>query len=80
MAARYQMSLEVEGILDGGVSGEKSLRGARILESDPTSFSSSNRLMRILRPIVRATTGDLAICQTEISQDGAVRSQFVRRD
>jgi hypothetical protein len=55
------MSLEVEGVVDGGVSGEKSLRGTRILEADQRSFSSSNRLMRILRPIARSTNGDVSI-------------------
>ena len=45
MASRDQMALKVEGVIDGGVYGEKSLRWARVLEADPTSFSSSNRLM-----------------------------------
>lgn len=44
--------------------GEKSLRRACPLEPDPTSFSASDQLMRILRAIVRSTTGDVAIGYT----------------
>jgi len=74
------MSLEVEGIVDGGMGGEKSLRRPRILETNPTSFSASNGLMRILRSVVRATTGHMQMPKPEIFQGGAVRTQFVGRD
>jgi len=46
------MAVEVEGVMDGGVSGQKSLRRARLFETDPTSFLSSHRLMGILCPVV----------------------------
>ena len=74
------MALEVEGFVDGGVGGEKSLRRAWTLETDPTSFSASDLLMRILRAIVRPTTGDMSIAQTKVYQGGAIRAQFVGRD
>lgn len=55
------MSLKVEGVVDDGMGGEKSLRRARTLEANSTSFSASDRLMRILCAIVRSTTIDVAI-------------------
>lgn len=60
-AVKLHVALKVEGVADGGVGGEKSLRRACTLEPDPTSFSASDWLMRILRPIVRAASGDMSI-------------------
>jgi hypothetical protein len=47
-----QMTLKIEGVVYGGMSGEESLRCSWILETDPRSFSSSDRLMRVLGAIV----------------------------
>ena len=46
------MTLDVEVVVDGGVDGEKALRGSGRLEALHFSFSSSDRLMRVLGSIV----------------------------
>lgn len=51
----------VEGFVDDGVGGEKSSSHSRVIEHDQTSFSASERLMCVLHPIGRATTGEAAI-------------------
>ena len=48
----FEMTLNVEGVVDGGVDVEKSLGGSGRLESLHLSFASSHRLMRVLRPII----------------------------
>ncbi len=44
-AARDQVALDVEEIVDGGMDGQKSLGGAGRFEALHLSLSSSNRLM-----------------------------------
>jgi len=51
-ASIEEMTLNVEGIVDGGVDIEKSLGGCGGLESLHFSLTSSYRLMRVLRAIV----------------------------
>ena len=46
------MALEIEGVVDGGMHAEKALCGAGRLEALHFAFASSDRLMRVLRPIV----------------------------
>jgi hypothetical protein len=46
------MALEVEGVVDGRVHAEKTLRGARRLEPLHFALSSPHRLMRVLGSIV----------------------------
>jgi hypothetical protein len=48
----FEVTLNVEGVVDGGVDVEKSLCGSGRLESLHLPFTSSHRLMRILRPII----------------------------
>ena len=52
MMSRDQMALEVEGVVDCGMSGEEPLRRSGIFEPDPTSFSTLGWLMRVFRPVV----------------------------
>src|SRR5215469_15055826 len=54
--ARDEMALEVAGVVDGGVHGQKTLGGASRLEPLHFALSPSHRLMRILRPIVSSAT------------------------
>src|SRR5215207_3371097 len=68
-SAGDQMTLDVEGIVDGGVRGEKSLSGAGGLEPLHLALPSSHRLVRVLRPIVLAQAllmlgrhADLGLC------------------
>jgi hypothetical protein len=46
------MALDIKGVIDGGVRGEKFLRRAGTLESLHLAFPPSRRLMRILNTIV----------------------------
>jgi hypothetical protein len=46
------MALDIEGVVDGGVGGEKSLRGSLRFEPLHFSLSLPERQMRILRPVV----------------------------
>ena len=48
----FEMTLNVEGIVDGGVDVEESLGGSGRLESLHLSLTSSHGLMRVLRPII----------------------------
>lgn len=47
-----QVSLGVEGVVDGGVGGEETLGGSLALEQLHLSLSSSDRQVRVLRPVV----------------------------
>ncbi len=47
------MAVQVEGVVDGGMGGEEALRRSRRLESLHLAFSSSDRLMQVLGPVVR---------------------------
>ncbi len=64
-SCRGEMALDVEGILDGGMRGEKSLRRSGALEALHLAFSSPRRLMRILRPVVAPSTSFMASCEPE---------------
>jgi len=47
------MALQVEGVVDGGMQAEKSLRGAGRFEPLHLALSPSHDLMRVLGTIVR---------------------------
>src|ERR1051325_7402646 len=47
-----EMALQVEGVVDGGVQAEKSLRRAGRLEPLHLALSSSHSLMRVLGAVV----------------------------
>jgi len=53
-AAGNEVALQVERVLDRGVDAEKSLNRSGRLEAPHLSFPSSDRLMRILGPVVLA--------------------------
>ena len=65
------MALDVEGILNGGVRGEKSLRRSGALEPLHLAFSSPRRLMRVLRPVVAPSTAVAAACKAKFVGCGA---------
>jgi hypothetical protein len=50
-----QMALSIENVVDGGMGGEKELGRSLALEALHLAFSSSGRLMRILRARRRYT-------------------------
>src|SRR5215207_2657965 len=49
-----EVTLEVEGVVDGGMSGEEALRRSGRLEALHLPFSSSHRLVRVLGAVVLA--------------------------
>ena len=51
-AARQKMTLDVEGVVDGGVDRQEPLGGSRRLEPLLFSFALSNRLVRVFSAIV----------------------------
>jgi hypothetical protein len=61
------MSLNVERVVGGCVSGEKSLLGPDVLETLHLAFSSSGRLMRILRSIVAPSTAFMTLCDSKMT-------------
>jgi hypothetical protein len=51
-AAGDEMALQVEGVVDGGMGGEKALSGSWRLEALKLSFSPPDWQVRVLRPII----------------------------
>ena len=47
-----EMTLDIEGVADGSMGGEKSLRGSSRFETIHSSFTLSNQQVRIFRTIV----------------------------
>jgi hypothetical protein len=50
--AADQMTLGVEGVVDGGVGGEKALGGSWTFEALHPSLPLSDGQVRVLRPVV----------------------------
>src|SRR5450631_2074779 len=71
------MTLDVEGVVDCCMHGEKSLGGCNALETLHLVFSSSGWLMRILCSIVAPSTTLMPFCDSKITGSGSIRSQIV---
>jgi len=74
--ARGQMSLDVEGVVDGGVNGQESLDRCPRLEPLHLALAWWNRLIRILGPIVLAQALLMASRQPKFGLGRAVRAQL----
>ncbi len=74
------MTLGVEGVVDGAVDREKTLRGSGRLEALHLSFSSSDRLMRVLGSIVLPEALFMLCRQPEFTERRGVGSQLVGDD
>jgi hypothetical protein len=73
------MSLNVEVVVDGGVSREKSLRGTLRLEPLLLALASPNDQMRVLRSIVVGHAArSVSIATVKLPECGSVGSEFVR--
>jgi len=66
------MALDVESVVDGGVSGEEFLRRASALEALHLALPPSGRLMRILGPIVLPSPTLMQVFDAEITGRCAV--------
>ena len=75
-----QVSLNIEGVVNGGVERNEALSGLGGCEDPHFALTSSNRLMRILRPVIGAQ--DLLMLTREANgpQHRPVGSEFVRDD
>ena len=62
------MALQVEGVVNGGMGGEKALSGSWRLEPLKFSLSSPDWLVRILRPIVLSQPLLMARAQTDVAE------------
>ena len=74
------MTLDVEGIVYGGLDVQKSLGSAWGFESLLFSLSSSDRLVRVLRTIVRTLVIDVLSRQAEGSNRGMIGSESIGCD
>ena len=67
--AADEVTFGVEGIVNGGVAGEKSLSGWWRFEPLHLSLASSNRQVRVLRAVVFSQPAwPVALLQVEFSQ------------
>ena len=66
------MALNVEGVIDRCMRGDKSLRRTGVLEAVQPSFSLPYREMRILGPIVDPTAGYVASSHPKFAQCRAI--------
>src|SRR4051794_15682701 len=71
------MALQVEGVMDGGVETEKSLRGAGRLESLHLALSSSHSLMRVFGAVVHAPPLLVPATQAKSPECCAVGGQLI---
>ena len=71
------MTLEIEGVVDGGMHAEKALCGACRFEPLHFALASSHRLMRVLRAIVHSEPLFVRTGQPQSPERGGVRAQLV---
>ena len=74
------MTLDVKGVVDRCVDIQEALRGASRLETLLFALSSSDRLVRILRPIIRTLLVKMFSRQAERTKCDMIGSEFVSND
>ena len=67
----------VEGIVDGGLDVEKTLRGSRRLEPLHLALASPHRLMRILRAIIFSEASIVRASEAQLPESRTVGAQLV---
>ena len=72
-----EVALQVEGVVNCSVNAQEALGRSRRLEPLQLALTSSDRLMRILRPIVLSEPLLMQTCQTETAQRRSVGAQLV---
>jgi len=73
-ASGGEMALDVKGVLDSGVNGQKALGGSGRFETLHLALTPSCRLVRILSPIVLAQALLVASRQSDFRLCRAVRA------
>ena len=71
------MALVVERVVDGGVHAEEALGGSSRFEALQLALSSSHRLMRVLRAIVRPKPLLVTAGQAQMAERRGVGAQLV---
>ena len=71
------MSLMVEGVVDGGMDVEKSLRGSRRLEPLHFALSSKHDLMGVFCAIVFSEASIMRTGEAQLPESRAVGAQLV---
>ncbi len=74
------MTLDIEGVVDRGVYVQEALRRAWRFEALLFALSSSDRLMRILRTIIRTLIVNVFSRQADGSKCYMIRSEFIGCD
>ena len=74
---RDEMSLMVEGVVNGGIDIQKTLRGSRRLESLHLAFSSPHDLMGVFSAIVLSEASIVRASEAQLPESRAVRAQLV---
>jgi hypothetical protein len=77
VVAGKEVALQDERVVDRGVQAQKTLGRSGRLEVRHLALSSSDRLMRILSPIVRAQVPLMPGRKTQVSPRGTIGPQFV---
>lgn len=79
-ASRYEVALQVEGVVVGGTDGQESLGRARRFEPLELPLASPDRRMRMLRAIVLSQSLLVPRTQADIPESRRVGSQLVRHN
>ena len=80
MLALREVAIEVEMVADIGMDGGEFLQVAHAAKPHHRPLSSPERLVRILRPVVEMSSGEMPICCTDLAQSGRVGSQQIGDD
>ena len=72
------MALDVEGVVGGGVDGQKALGRPRTLETLHLALPPPGRLMRVLCSVVAPSPAFMAMKEPKMPRGHAVGSQIVR--
>ena len=76
-STRDEMSLMVEGVVDGGMNIEKTLRGSRRLEPLHLALSSPHDLMGVFSAIVFSEASITRAGEAQLPESRAVGAQLV---
>src|SRR5439155_19312846 len=75
--SRDEMSLTIEGVVDGGMDAEKTLGGSRRLEPLHFALSSSHDLMGVFSAIVLSEASVMRAGEAQLPEGRAVGAQLV---
>ena len=74
------MAFDVEGVVNGGVDGQETLRRSRRFEPLHLALASPDLLMRVLGPVVLPQALLMAYAKAELASCGAIGSELIGHD